>query len=60
MGFNYVWNLRNSTVPEPVDVRLRHQVLDEKEAVFLVEEPLLRGQCACIKWVSVQQRGDTN
>lgn len=49
MGFNYVWNLRNSTVPEPVDVRLRHQVLDEKEAVFLVEEPLLRGQCACIK-----------
>lgn len=36
-------------LPEPVDVLLGHQISDEKEAIFLIEEPLFRGQQVIIQ-----------
>lgn len=36
-------------LPEPVDVLRGHQISDEKEAIFLIEEPLIRGQQVIIQ-----------
>lgn len=47
--FHLVFIAKCLMLPEPVDVLLGHQISDEKEAIFLIEEPLFRGQQVIIQ-----------
>lgn len=40
--------------PESVNVLIRHQILDEEEAILLIEETLLGGQHAIVKRISTK------
>lgn len=40
--------------PESVNVLIRHQILDEEEAILLIEEPLRWGQHVTIKCISTK------
>lgn len=42
--------------PEPVDVLIRNQILDEDETIFLIEESLVWGQQVCVVGVPAQSR----
>lgn len=65
LGLDNVWNgCRHRQVsnlsPEFVDVLVRDQVLDEKEAILLVEESLLGGQYISIKRISTEIKRNNN
>lgn len=65
MGLDNVWNgcchrQVSNLSPEFADVLVRDQVLDEKEAILLIEESLLRGQYISINCISTEINRNNN